>query len=337
MAFIISPNMQLVIPGVGTEAGPTYATDVNNSLTIIDSHNHSPGSGVQITPSGLNINSTLEMNINILNNIGSLGFAFVSTPTANRSLYVASSDLYFVDGTGNNIRVTSGGAVNATSSGISSGTASASFSVGTLVVTSNTSIPGNIQAGSLVMGLPSATTHFLTLSPPSTVLSTDYTLTLPSLPAQTNVMTLDSSGNMSSTTWNAVAENRTRSIGQTAGLGGIATSPSSGNFVTGSATLVLVTSLRVTLTTSGRPVQIMLKPLSNFSTSTPSGISSSTAGTGLINIKRDGTSISTSTIGPNTIPPALADIDAVTSGTYVYEVYAALAILAYVQLVAYEL
>jgi len=57
--FTISPNMSLIIPGVGNELGPTYASDINNSLSIIDGHNHTPGNGVQIPPAGLNINSNL--------------------------------------------------------------------------------------------------------------------------------------------------------------------------------------------------------------------------------------------------------------------------------------
>ena len=74
MPYIVSPNMNLIIPTVGLEAGPAYATDVNNSLTLIDSHNHSAGSGVPITPSGLNINSSLPMAGNFLTLTGAIVF-----------------------------------------------------------------------------------------------------------------------------------------------------------------------------------------------------------------------------------------------------------------------
>ncbi len=51
--------MSLIAPNpAGTanpETGPQYALDQNQTFLIIDGHTHGPGSGVQITPSGLNI------------------------------------------------------------------------------------------------------------------------------------------------------------------------------------------------------------------------------------------------------------------------------------------
>jgi len=56
MAFEnISPNMNLPIPGVGQTLGPTWATDLNNSLTLVDQHNHTAGYGVPIPPAGLKV------------------------------------------------------------------------------------------------------------------------------------------------------------------------------------------------------------------------------------------------------------------------------------------
>ena len=56
--------MGLIVPGIGTEPSPTWASDLNASLSSIDSHNHSFGQGVQITPDGLNINSNLTFQNN---------------------------------------------------------------------------------------------------------------------------------------------------------------------------------------------------------------------------------------------------------------------------------
>ncbi len=208
MAFTISPNMALVIPGVGTEAGPTYATDVNNSLTIIDAHTHVAGSGVLITPAAISINVDLPMNNNSLTGVKSVVLTPQLSTTANNSLYDFGGNLHFVDGTGIDIAITAGGVVNATSSGISSGTATASFVGGVLVVNAAPLTPANIQAASYLMGNNTAGTNFLTLQPPN-AMAANYSLTFPTLPSQTNVMTLDTSGNMGSITYDAVGQNMT--------------------------------------------------------------------------------------------------------------------------------
>jgi hypothetical protein len=214
MANTITPNMSLIVPTTGSEAGPTYANDINNSLTIIDAHTHTAGSGVQITPSAININSALTMNNFALSGVSAITYTAQSSTPANKSSYVSGVDLFYVDGNGNVVQITSGGTVNATSSGISSGTATASFVAGVLVVNAAASTPANIQAGSILIGNNVASSKFLTLSPPN-AMGANYTVTLPALPAQTNVMTLDTSGNMGSITYNAVGQGMT-SVGANA-------------------------------------------------------------------------------------------------------------------------
>lgn len=56
--------MGLVLPTVSVTPGPTYATENNTAFTTVDSHDHSTGKGVQITPAGINITSDLEFNSN---------------------------------------------------------------------------------------------------------------------------------------------------------------------------------------------------------------------------------------------------------------------------------
>jgi hypothetical protein len=200
--------MALIIPGVGTEPGPEYAQDVNNSLTIIDAHSHVAGSGVLITPAAININSNLPMNDNSLTGAASIGYTVQTSTPPNLNQYAFGVDLYFVDGNGNVIQITKGGAINATTSGISSGTASASFIGGVLVVDSAALTPANIQAGSILLGNNVANSNFLTLQPPN-AMAASYSLTLPVIPAQTNVMTLDTSGNMGSITYDMVGQSMT--------------------------------------------------------------------------------------------------------------------------------
>jgi microcystin-dependent protein len=197
MDYTISPNMNLIIPIVGVEPGPIYASDINNSLTIIDSHNHTNGNGVLITPAAININANLTMAGNSLTNILSLQMTPQTTaPTSSDTIYTASDgNLYYIDGSSNTVKITSGGAVNATSSGISSGTATAQFVSGTLVVDSNTNTPADIQAGSIALGNTVSGSNFLTLSPPNS-LSSNYTITLPQIPAAQSALEIDTSGNI---------------------------------------------------------------------------------------------------------------------------------------------
>ena|SRR6202789_4422104 len=283
---VLSPNMSLVLPTIGVDSGLTWEQSVNTNSGVLDGHNHSVGSGVQINPSGININNDLPFNGFNATSLRSVRFnaqtSPISLPTDIGCIYVSGVDLYYNDVNANQIRITSGGTVNATSSGISDGTATAAFSSGTLVVDAASNTPANIQVASVLLGntgVPGS--DFVTLSPPN-ALSSNYSLVLPPLPAQTNVMTLDTSGNMNSITYdqvgsnmtsiganaigasmtstgaNAVANTRTRSTGTSVGVGGVAISATCGNFSFNSTTYVNVTNLSVTLTTSGRPVFLAL-------------------------------------------------------------------------------
>lgn len=201
--FTTSPNMNLPVPTVGAAAGPLYAQYVDGCLTIIDQHTHSSGSGVQINPSGININADLPFNINNATLLRTSRYSPAVSPIASSApdlncLYVAvtgsNNELYYNDSSGNQVQLTSAGVVNATSSGISSGSATASFVSSVLVVNAAASTPANIQVASVLLGNNSAGTNFITLSPPG-ALASSYPLVLPTLPPATMFVTLDSSGN----------------------------------------------------------------------------------------------------------------------------------------------
>lgn len=194
----ISPNMNLPVPLVGIEPGPDWANDINSCLGILDQHDHSNGSGVLITPDGININKDFPMNSNNITLAKSLNLIDVGTSlTAVRSVYVVAGELYYTDSAGNQVQVTKTGSVNATSSGISSGTASAAFAGGVLVVNAAALTPANIQVASVLLGNNIPSSNYLTLSPPN-AMGSSYTVTLP--PPDTSggtvFMTYDTSGNM---------------------------------------------------------------------------------------------------------------------------------------------
>ena len=159
--------------------------------------------GAQINPAGLNINSDLPMSGNNLTLVRSVRFNVqslpLSLPADLNCVYVAgiNGDLYYNDSAGNQVQITLGGAVNATSSGISSGTASAAFSGGVLVVNADVTTPANIQGASILIGNNLPSSKFITLSAPS-AMAANYTVTLPSLPSVTSYLTMDTSGNIAS-------------------------------------------------------------------------------------------------------------------------------------------
>lgn len=203
MSILFTPNMKLPVPSIGT-IGPDFASDVNSSLQIVDQHNHAPGSGVPITPAGININAALTLNNNFLTAGAGLTFTAQNSTPSNNTVYESGVDLYYVDGNGNNVRITQSGSVagaSGTITGLPSGTASAAYVSlnSTFVFQSATSTAANIDGGSLLLrNLTPNSTNAVTLSPPA-ALGSNYTLTLPTIPGASSFLAIDTSGNMTAT------------------------------------------------------------------------------------------------------------------------------------------
>lgn len=204
MANIInSPNMNLPVPVVGVEVGPQWASDINACLNILDQHDHSLGSGVQITPSALDINADLTFASNNAIDLRSVRFTAQVAPLALASdvgcLYEAGVDLYYNDANGTQIRITQSGGIAGTPGSISNLTppASASYVAGTMtfVWQSDANTPANMDAGSYIFRNITASSNGITVSAPA-ALGSNYNITLPALPSSQKFMTLDASGNM---------------------------------------------------------------------------------------------------------------------------------------------
>ncbi len=293
MSSYLTANMNLVIPVPGSETGPDWASDLNSSLTIVDSHDHSSGSGVQITPSGININADLTFN-QTANAIAlrSTRFTAQASPLALSTdkgcLYVSGVDLYYNDVSGNQVRMTQAGSVSGsagTITGLPSGTASASFSAisGTFTFIQATSTAANMDVGSIAIrypgSYPTPSGNYIQIQAPSS-LASGYSLTLPALPAANNTfLTVSTAGAIGSS---VTVDDSTLQIGSHLQVkdSGISTikindgavtpaklaalgqqiSSSSGSFSTASSSYVDVTNLSISITTTGRPVFISLIP-----------------------------------------------------------------------------
>ena len=120
-----SPNMTLVLPVVQGEVGPAWAQELNTAIgTGIDSHDHTTGKGVKVPTAGLNINADLTFNSYKATGLAGSQYTAVAQPssgTFTRGLYVTSADLYYQDGSGNNIRLTQSGAIIPNGTGAANG------------------------------------------------------------------------------------------------------------------------------------------------------------------------------------------------------------------------
>lgn len=210
MSIAYSPNMSLPVPGVGSEAGPDFADDINSCLTLIDGHDHSPGKGAQIGASALNMNANLSFNGYFITNAGGITFTAQGSTPANQTAYVSGVDLFYVDGNGNNIQITSSGGVAGTPGSITNLTSPAAVTwvsaSSTFVFASTASLSANLDCGSLLLrNITPNSTYALTLAPPA-ALAASYTVTLPALPASTKLVTMDTSGTLAA---GATADNST--------------------------------------------------------------------------------------------------------------------------------
>ena len=110
-----TPNMHMDLPVVQGEVGPLWAQELNTAIgTVIDAHDHTSGNGIQVPVAGLNIDDDLSLGEHNATEV--LGVQFKSrdvpsTGTFEAGLFVNSPDLYYQDGAGNNVQLTSGGAI----------------------------------------------------------------------------------------------------------------------------------------------------------------------------------------------------------------------------------
>ena len=193
-----SPNMSLIIPTVGVDAGPTYAFEINQSLNLIDQHDHSPGKGMPISSEGITIVSDINMNGYGFTNLKSVTLSVQTANSTPATVFVKGVDLYYTDVNGSEIRLTKDSGVNGTPGSISNlfDPAFVNYvpSSSTFVFGSNTNVAANLDIGSIKLRnlLPNST-FALTLNPPA-ALSSNYSITLPTLPASTSILSIGTTG-----------------------------------------------------------------------------------------------------------------------------------------------
>lgn len=132
--------MNLLVPVVQVTPGPAWAQDINDSLAIIDAHDHTAGSGVLVPTAGLNINADLPINGFNLISIRTMRLqSQVSSPSNPSDLQILYSksdgNLYYKDINSNEIQITSAGALGTVTGTITGLVAPASANYSTITKT----------------------------------------------------------------------------------------------------------------------------------------------------------------------------------------------------------
>lgn len=112
-----TPNMNLTLPVVSQTPGPTWASDINADLSVIDEHNHTSGKGALVPVAGLDIDSDLSLATHALTNVAKVALLDQASVASLRSIYAKSGDLYWRSGGGSEVRLTVGGAIDVSSVG----------------------------------------------------------------------------------------------------------------------------------------------------------------------------------------------------------------------------
>src|SRR5580692_9573961 len=116
-----TPFMGLTLPTVGVTLGPEWATEVNAAFVQVDAHNHTTGQGVPIPTNGIslnadlpfyNFNATLLRSTIFVNNTAPLALV-----TDIGSLYVAGGNLYYNNTIGQQVQITQGAGLDASTVG----------------------------------------------------------------------------------------------------------------------------------------------------------------------------------------------------------------------------
>lgn len=107
--------MNLELPVVSVTLGPEWANEVNAAFETIDEHDHSSGKGTKIKPTGLDINTDLDLQSNRIFALKSTKYndqtVTLTGASNSNSIFTNNGNLYFTNGSGTAVQITSGGAV----------------------------------------------------------------------------------------------------------------------------------------------------------------------------------------------------------------------------------
>ena len=107
-------NMGMTLPTVSVTVGPTYATQINAAIDVIDAHDHTSGKGVRIPTAGISIDANLSLNGYTLTSTKAVTHSQQASAiaTANSSWFKTDGNFWITNGSGTAVQITSGGTLN---------------------------------------------------------------------------------------------------------------------------------------------------------------------------------------------------------------------------------
>lgn len=202
-----TPYMGLTLPTPTSTPGPDWATQLNTAFTTVDSHDHSSGKGVPIRTAGIAIDADFSINGFNLNASRALRMSnngsALSLPADLTCLYAAGGNLYYNNSTGQQVQITAGGALNASSIGgiggdYATSTASVFYTSSTTTFTflQDTNKYAFLDVGATTIRASGTSPNGVTIKAPAG-LGASYNMTAPTaLPASTSAVTMDSTGQL---------------------------------------------------------------------------------------------------------------------------------------------
>lgn len=281
-----TPQMNMVLPAVGVTPGPTWATQLNTAMNVVDDHDHTTGKGKKVPTAGLNINADLTFLGNNATALKSCRMQDNGSPLAGpsdlRAVYSSGGDLYWNNASGTPVKITSGGSLNIASLGTIGGDyggtnpASVTFTetTSTYSFLESAGKVAKMAAGPYTMFEEVIGANGITFQNPSSLASA-YTLTWPTgQAAANNVMKANGSGQLSfGQVLNAeITDN-------TIGAAKIATSAFDGSTIENTGSIIRVKSLGIdTNQLANGAVTNVKRGTLNISSLSQSSISPSTNG-----------------------------------------------------------
>jgi hypothetical protein len=254
-----TPYMTLVLPVPGSTPGPDWATQLVTALGLVDSHDHSTGKGNPVTPAGLNINADLSFGGFQATDLKTATFSAQSSSlssTFKHCVYDTGGDLYWNNGSGTAVQLTSGSTINVSSvNGISglAAPASASFSTPDFVFKSASTTYGKIDVADIkLFEYAAGITNAVTIKSPTT-LAASYNLTLPAAtPVATSYLSMSSAGVLATVSSDTILSGTTSTGANAVGSAMTATGANSiGSAMTATGANVVASVRTRAVTTNG--------------------------------------------------------------------------------------
>jgi len=223
------PNnpMNITPPTPEVTEGPAWAEQINDILTDnIAEHDHTTNKGVQITPAALNLNSDVDLQENNLTSVRSVRLQDQASAIGSQDdvgcLYEVNGDLYYNSGDGDQVPITAGGSLAATSfggiNGLPNGTAQVGYANDTYTFKKSSTDYAIMDTGDhkIRSSADTAPATGITIKAPQG-LPASYDLTLPSqTPSTPAFMTLALNGTIGTSilTTNGITRNNMAAVGQ---------------------------------------------------------------------------------------------------------------------------